>query len=379
VVRDVTAEAELRERERELTERYNRLLSDVGRVLHPFSSTLLMVQHTLTPLGRALRSDPFEEGRAPTLEEADAALVRPVARLVRSLDKLLTLADGERRLQALPSDKWNELSSLQELLREYRDTIPIEFRTSALREAAHKVAESCDAIQKSVLAQEPVRQVRRSAEALERLTCHIDLHLARTAVLQMDHQIHALRDFVTAGVREEEPRSVCRLSDLVSEAIQRLAGFARNRAVEIRYRELYPRVLVRVAERDVVRALANLLHNAIKYSWHPTPERPRWVTVECTVAKGRVAVAFRNYGVPIAREEIEQELIFQVGYRGRLSQDRGRMGTGIGLADARAVARSHAGEVIVESRPAHADVQGDGQTAPFLTTATLILPLHGRE
>jgi PAS domain S-box-containing protein len=369
VVLDITEEAELRER-------YDRLLSDVGRVLHPFSSTLLMVQHTLKPVGRALGDDPFEKGQAPTAEEADAALVEPTGRLARALEKMLALAESERSFQALPRERWSELTELLDLLREYRYTVPIEFRTSALRDAAHKVIETCASVRKGVLAQEPVRQVRRSAQDLERLACHIDLHLARTTILQMDHQVHALRDFVTAGARTEEASSVCIMSDLVAEAIRRLIEFARNRGVEIEQRGRCPQAHVKVVERDVVRALTNLLHNAIKYSWHAGPDRTRWVTVDCQTVGDNVRVTFENYGVPIAREEIEQELIFQVGYRGRLSRDRGRMGTGIGLADARAVARRYGGDVEVRSHSAHADRAEDDYTAPFLTSATLALPLH---
>jgi signal transduction histidine kinase len=194
----------------------------------------------------------------------------------------------------------------------------------------------------------------------------------------MDHQVHALRDFITAGARKEEPRRVCRLPDLVSEAIQRMAEFAKNQGVEVEQRDDCPRAQVEVVARDVVRALTNLLHNAIKYSWYPAPGRPRWVTVDCAIVGNQVRVVFENYGVPISREEIEQGLIFQAGYRGRLSHDRGRLGTGIGLTDTRSVARKHGGDAIVESHPASPDAKEDDYSTPFLTTATLILPLHRR-
>jgi len=372
VVRDVTDEVALRER-------YEKLLSDVGRVLHPFSPTLLMVQLSLESLKRALGSDPFEGSRAPTLEEADVALARPVACLVRSLGKLLALADSERVSTALPREKWEELSRLLELFREYQYVIPIESRPSALRDASRKVIDICTGIPRGVVARDPVRQLRGDAQALERLTCHVDLYLIRTAILQTDHQVRALRDFVTAGARVEEPRSACRLSDLVGEAVQRLAEFAKNQGVEIEQRHDYPRAQVEAVERDVVRALTNLLHNAIKYSWHPATGDRRWVTVGSTVVGNDVQVVFENYGVPITREEIEQELIFQVGYRGRMSRDRGRLGTGIGLTDARSVAHSHGGDVTVDSRPASSDRAADDYSAPFLTTATLILPLYRKE
>jgi PAS domain S-box-containing protein len=370
VVRDVTAEVKLRER-------LDEMLNDIGQVLHPFSSMLLMVQHALTPLGKALGPTPFEGDKALTAEEVDAALIEPAARAAGSLAKLLALADAGRGATALSAEQWDRLAALLRLFQEYRRRISVpEFRPSALRDASRKVIEICADVQRGRLPREPVRQVQRDAEALERLACHVDLLQARTAVLQMDHQVRTLRDFVTTGARAEEPRSVRRLSDLVSQAIRDLAGFARNQGVEIRRQDDCPKALVRVAERDVVRALTNLLHNAIKYSWHPDPQRPRWVAARSFVVEGQARVAFESYGVPITRQEIDQELIFQIGYRGVLSRDRGRLGTGIGLLDARNVAHSHGGDVSVDSRPASPGAAEDNYTGPFVTTATMTLPLY---
>ena len=87
-------------------------------------------------------------------------------------------------------------------------------------------------------------------------------------------------------------------------------------------------------------------------------------------------VEWDTVAATIAKLPIEQGLIFQVGYRGRLSRDRGRLGTGIGLADARAVARSHGGDVTIQSHPASPDRREDDYTAPFLTTATIILQVY---
>ena len=57
------------------------------------------------------------------------------------------------------------------------------------------------------------------------------------------------------------------------------------------------------------------------------------------------------------------------------SGDRRRMGTGMGLTDARETARKHGGDVIIKSLPASGKSELD-YNQPFLTTATLILPLY---
>ena len=78
-------------------------------------------------------------------------------------------------------------------------------------------------------------------------------------------------------------------------------------------------------------------------------------------------------------EELETGLIFEMGYRGQLSTDRGRLGTGIGLTDAQRAARAHGGDIEISSRPAtdtsFETNHPDYYKRPFLTTARLVLPV----
>jgi signal transduction histidine kinase len=87
-------------------------------------------------------------------------------------------------------------------------------------------------------------------------------------------------------------------------------------------------------------------------------------------------VMFENFGVPIQADEIQNGLIFQFGYRGSLSGDRGRLGTGIGLTDALNTARLHGGDIKVESTSARHGAPPDDYTAPYITKVTLSLPIH---
>jgi signal transduction histidine kinase len=128
-----------------------------------------------------------------------------------------------------------------------------------------------------------------------------------------------------------------------------------------------------------------LLHNAVKYSWSRSATKRPWVTVEIHANEREVSVSFIDWGVPIAKDEIEEGLIFQLGYRGRLSKDRNRLGTGIGLTDVVQVAQTHGGSVTADSHPASQYAKAENEKGyyeqAFLTTVTLRLsrnPAQGK-
>jgi heavy metal sensor kinase len=95
--------------------------------------------------------------------------------------------------------------------------------------------------------------------------------------------------------------------------------------------------------RLIQRMVANLLDNAIKY----TPANGK---IDVNVAGGvnqSVQIAVRDNGRGIS--EKDREHIFERFYR--CDPSRSQAGTGLGLSFARAVARAHNGEIIVNSTP----------------------------
>jgi signal transduction histidine kinase len=92
-----------------------------------------------------------------------------------------------------------------------------------------------------------------------------------------------------------------------------------------------------------------------------------------------VNLSVENWGVPISARELEEGMVFELGYRGQWSTDRGRLGTGIGLTDARDVADKHTGALTSTSRPARSWGPDDPEDdeyyrQPFLTAVTFALP-----
>jgi len=225
----------------------------------------------------------------------------------------------------------------------------------------------------------PVRDALRIALDLQRLLCFLDVQMTRTTVVQMDFTLRALRDFITAEVRPPDVPLRLSVTALVQESIAQLAEFARISNVEIQWRR-GPPLFVRGSERELLRALSNLLHNAIKYSWQRERANAPWVAIRSEARDDAMAaIEFETWGVPITPDEIEEGLIYQMGYRGKWSTDRGRLGTGIGLTDAQRVAQAYGGDVRVESKPATGTSLSHDDAAyyrhPFLTRVTLLLPL----
>jgi signal transduction histidine kinase len=224
-----------------------------------------------------------------------------------------------------------------------------------------------------------LREVLQAATNLERITALIAALNTRTAVLQMDYAIRALREFITSDVRKSEKPKRLQVARLVEAAMKQLTEFAHSSCVILKLKNEIDGATVVGIERELVRALGNLLHNGIKYSWRRDRAKPPWVTIRIYREDKNICIAFENWGVPIGPNELKNGLIFQLGYRGKWSKDRGRLGTGVGLTDAFDVAKKHQGTLKVESRPAraHSTLSPESDeyfNQPFITTVTISLP-----
>ena len=105
-----------------------------------------------------------------------------------------------------------------------------------------------------------------------------------------------------------------------------------------------------LADREaLVRALRNLLDNAVKYS-------PDGGDIEVTLTRESAAfsIAVRDRGIGIPA--VEQRAIFDRFVRGAESKARRIQGTGIGLAMVRQIVRGHGGDVSVASEPGQGSV-----------------------
>jgi signal transduction histidine kinase len=116
-----------------------------------------------------------------------------------------------------------------------------------------------------------------------------------------------------------------------------------------------------------------LLNNAIKYSWTKGTDRNAHIDIYVERKRNQVEIIIENWGVPIRKEELQDNQIFQFGRRGVEADDRGRSGTGIGLYDANEIITQHNGELRLTSEPTIGNPP-EVYSNPFITRAYITLP-----
>lgn len=346
------------------------LRQDLGRVLHTYSSNLTGIRLTLESIRRGLEPDsnPFGE-QLPTIEQREQALSGPTHSLIKEL-KLIEETAVERKL---PDNIVTSLIDLLESVERAEDILP-ELRIHLMQEIAITYLDLYPRLsQEGRLPREALKQARSAALDLRRVINLILIHDKERDVMEIDYEVHALRDYATEGLRHDEARAITDV-DLwrtTVQAMKNFADFAHKQGVSFRAHNLTKNSIVRAVKRDLIRAIGNLLHNAIKYSW----ERSSGVFVRVILSEtnDKFSLMIENYGVPIPEDEIE--LIFEYGYRSRVAGDRNRIGTGIGLHDTNTVIEKMGGNIYVDSKPARGMTRDPRQElVAHVTTVIVTLP-----
>src|SRR4051812_264637 len=144
-----------------------------------------------------------------------------------------------------------------------------------------------------------------------------------------------------------QPNAAIDLAPIVRQVADGLQTLARDRAVEIRL-TTPPEPLSVLGDRDeLVRALENLVENALKYG-----EAGKRVDITLTRAQTRAGtpearIAVRDYGPGIAPEHLPR--LTERFYRVDVADSRAQGGTGLGLALVKHVMNRHRGRLSIAS------------------------------
>jgi signal transduction histidine kinase/predicted metal-dependent phosphoesterase TrpH len=151
---------------------------------------------------------------------------------------------------------------------------------------------------------------------------------------------------LSSGNLRTEMKEV-KIQSMVQQVIESLIESSREKNVEIFF-ETSPSIPpVNCQEQLLLRAIENLLGNALKYT-------PRGGKIDVTVTSytqwkdgGIVEISIKDTGIGIYEEDIEK--IFEPFYRGKNTSTES--GAGLGLSLVKEVVDSHGGRILVQSEP----------------------------
>jgi two-component system, OmpR family, phosphate regulon sensor histidine kinase PhoR len=146
-----------------------------------------------------------------------------------------------------------------------------------------------------------------------------------------------------------QPNTPLDLAPIVRQVVDGLQTLARDRGVEIKVMAPSGTLMVLGDRDELVRALENLVENALKYG-------AAGKRVDVSMASGHTRggapearVAVRDYGPGIAPEHLPR--LTERFYRVDVADSRAQGGTGLGLALVKHVLNRHGGRLTIESTP----------------------------
>jgi two-component system phosphate regulon sensor histidine kinase PhoR len=207
----------------------------------------------------------------------------------------------------------------------------------------------------------PITSLKAMAEALEEGALN-DAAVARDFVHRMHQEIDGLaqltNELLTLTRIESGTDTLTLLSqspgELLADCARRMGPLAARAEVALLV-EPSDAPAVRADGERVAQVLANLVHNAVKFT-------PAGGSVRLSAARedGRVAFSVADTGVGIERADLER--VFERFYKADRSRSGG--GTGLGLAIAKHIVQAHGGRIDARS-------DGPGRGATFRFTLPL--------
>jgi two-component system phosphate regulon sensor histidine kinase PhoR len=185
-----------------------------------------------------------------------------------------------------------------------------------------------------------------------------DKKAARDFLTRIDSEVDRLTQLVAELTelsrietgKAELRKELVSLNQLVDEVIAQLSPQAERQKLSIS-REFAADLPSVSADKDRVRqVIANLVHNAIKF----TPDGGK-ITITTRALEGSVVVDIADTGIGISKEDLAR--VFERFYKG--DKARAVEGTGMGLAIAKHVVEAHGGNIWVVSE------EGKGSTFSF--------------
>ena len=239
-----------------------------------------------------------------------------------------------------------ELSLLQGICDQVAVALERERLISALREADRRKDEFL-----AMLAHElrnPLAPVRTALEVFRKRGLHDEIleRSMASAERQVTHMTRLVDDLldvsrITRGKVEIKPTPVL-LSDIVEGATQACESFITQRRHTLSVSMPAEPVMLNVDPTRMTQVVANLLHNAAKY----TPEQGR-LELSAQSNGGELVLRVRDNGVGLKPDMLSR--VFDLFVQVDPTSDRAQGGLGLGLTLVRSLVEMHGGSVSAQS------------------------------
>ena len=307
--------------------------------------------------GRVVAFNAAAAGIAPSLRRGEPALITlRMPELVEAIRRAAATGAAQRVefFERVPLDRWFEAfvtpvklagEGADIVLMTFNDLTPLrrveEMRADFIANASHELRTPLAALVGFIdTLQGPAKE---DAAAREKFLAIMQGQATRMARL-IDDLLSLSRIELNAHLQPSTPVDLAPIVRQVADGLQTLA---RDRGVEIKV-TLPAEPLVVLGDRDeVIRALENLVENALKYG-----AAGKRVDVALTRGLTRAGtpeaqIAVRDYGPGIAPEHLPR--LTERFYRVDVADSRAQGGTGLGLALVKHVLNRHGGRVSIES------------------------------
>lgn len=264
------------------------------------------------------------------------------------------------------------LTSIEQRMHQYAT----EFRENALQNALLEYKDFVASFSHEALG--PIQEIRNVLEftlSHEALSESIELQL-QSSIRSIDRFRVSLEGMRLLFRNEEIPRrNQFRTLDsriIISRWCEHFAPQFYDKYIDVILEPRYGPWNLHIVPEYFEVLVRNLISNASKYSFNSTGnDKPGKFVVR--FSSSEPSLHFVNFGVPISKEEVETERIFEPGQRGELSDDRGRVGKGMGLFLVRKIMKLHGGTCTVKS-----EIRNPGGVNEFAQNEFIVtFPLKG--
>jgi signal transduction histidine kinase len=202
----------------------------------------------------------------------------------------------------------------------------------------------------------PLTSIRQLAEMLQsgRVPSEERRQQYYDVLLEQSERLALLTDNILSLAKIEEGRAefafeTTDIFALLSSVVSSFQERVRHEGFDIELKAQSPIPLVAVDRTALSQAITNLIDNAIKYSGDS-----RKVVVGASVEEQFLAIAVRDFGVGINKEDIDR--VFERFFRGGDELTRTVKGSGLGLTLVKEIVEAHRGRIQVESEPGKGSV-----------------------